>query len=161
MKAVTIIQPYASLIAEGLKEIETRSWPTKYRGLILIHASANMSREYVDSYYNNTAISKALKANHQNKTHLQLPKGAIVAVAELYDCRRMIYSLDKTEGDYFNYMPMQSFNTPEYNFGYYEQGRYAWLLRNIQKIVHPLPAKGQLGLWNLEININAMKRIYL
>lgn len=38
MKAITIWQPYASLIAAGLKEYETRSWPTRYRGPIAIHS---------------------------------------------------------------------------------------------------------------------------
>ena len=38
MKALTIMQPWASLIACGAKTIETRSWPTKYRGPIAIHA---------------------------------------------------------------------------------------------------------------------------
>ncbi len=39
MKTITIKQPYASLICEGIKDIENRSWPTKYRGSILIHAA--------------------------------------------------------------------------------------------------------------------------
>lgn len=161
MKALTIAPHYASLIANSHKQIETRSWPTKYRGFVLIHASASMKKKYVDEYYNNNSIAKALKSNRQNKTHLQLPKGVIVAVAELYDCKRMVYTLGREESGEFNFLPMQNFNTDEYNFGYYEQGRYAWLLRNVQKFVQPLPAKGQLGLWNLEINYNAIKRYYL
>lgn len=40
MKAITIWQPWASLIACGVKQYETRSWPTKYRGPIAIHAAA-------------------------------------------------------------------------------------------------------------------------
>lgn len=39
MKAITIWQPWASAIAHGLKGIETRSWGTKYRGLLAIHAA--------------------------------------------------------------------------------------------------------------------------
>ena len=39
MKAITIWQPYAQAIALGLKKFETRSWPTKYRGKLAIHAS--------------------------------------------------------------------------------------------------------------------------
>ena len=38
MKAITVIQPWASLLAEGAKLYETRSWKTNYRGEILIHA---------------------------------------------------------------------------------------------------------------------------
>jgi activating signal cointegrator 1 len=39
MKALTLLQPWASLVAAGLKTIETRSWSTRYRGPLAIHAS--------------------------------------------------------------------------------------------------------------------------
>lgn len=39
MKALSIKQPWASLIASGIKDIENRTWKTKYRGRIYIHAS--------------------------------------------------------------------------------------------------------------------------
>ena len=40
MKALSIKQPWASLIAHGIKNIENRTWKTKFRGRIFIHASA-------------------------------------------------------------------------------------------------------------------------
>lgn len=40
MKALSIKQPWASLIAQGIKDIENRTWKTKFRGRIFIHASA-------------------------------------------------------------------------------------------------------------------------
>ncbi len=63
MKALSLRQPWASLIADGRKTIETRTWRTRYRGPLAIHASA---RPYAD-----------------------LPTGGIVAVAWLYGCRPM------------------------------------------------------------------------
>lgn len=39
MKAITLWQPWASLIAIGAKKYETRSWKTNYRGPIAIHAA--------------------------------------------------------------------------------------------------------------------------
>ena len=48
MKAITIKQPYATLIAEGLKEYEFRTWKTKYRGEILIHAGCGVDKEWLD-----------------------------------------------------------------------------------------------------------------
>lgn len=63
MKALSLRQPWASLIADGRKTIETRTWRTRYRGPLAIHASL---RPYAD-----------------------LPTGGIVAVAWLYDCRPM------------------------------------------------------------------------
>ena len=46
MKAITILQPYASLIVAGAKQYETRSWDTPYRGIIAIHAGKNKPFEY-------------------------------------------------------------------------------------------------------------------
>lgn len=63
MKALSLRQPWASLIAEGRKTIETRTWHTHYRGPLAIHASA--------------------------RSHGDLPTGGIIALAWLYDCRPM------------------------------------------------------------------------
>ncbi len=45
MKALTVMQPWATLVALGAKRIETRSWSTSYRGPLAIHASGRISRE--------------------------------------------------------------------------------------------------------------------
>lgn len=45
MKAVTIKQPFASLIVHGIKKFEYRTWRTKYRGDILIHAGASTVKD--------------------------------------------------------------------------------------------------------------------
>jgi hypothetical protein len=42
MKGLTLTQPWATLVAIGAKRIETRSWPTRYRGLLAIHAGAGL-----------------------------------------------------------------------------------------------------------------------
>lgn len=69
MKALTICQPYASMIARGEKTIENRTWPTRYRGRLLIHAGK--SREWMDDY-----------EGYDPK----MVFGAAVAVATLVDC---------------------------------------------------------------------------
>jgi len=45
MKALTLIQPWASLIMDGRKIVETRSWNTKYRGALIIHAGSKVDRQ--------------------------------------------------------------------------------------------------------------------
>ena len=45
MKGLTIKEPWATLIIEGYKKYEFRSWKTKYRGEILIHAGAGIDKE--------------------------------------------------------------------------------------------------------------------
>jgi len=39
VKALSIRQPFAQLICIGLKDVENRTWPTKYRGRLQVHAS--------------------------------------------------------------------------------------------------------------------------
>jgi len=51
LKAITILQPWASLIACGAKQIETRSWATKYRGQLAIHAGKQKSGSKGDLQY--------------------------------------------------------------------------------------------------------------
>lgn len=69
MKALSIRQPWASLIAEGSKTIEVRSWPTKYRGPLLICAG--------------------------KKAHVSLPTGVAVAIVDVVDCRPFVVGQDE------------------------------------------------------------------
>ena len=71
MKAITIKQPYASLIAEGIKTYEFRTWKTKYRGELLIHAGKGIDKK---------AMKKFAKYN------LDCPTGCIIAKVNLVDC---------------------------------------------------------------------------
>jgi hypothetical protein len=71
MKAFSVKQPYASLIAEGKKTIETRKWQTKYRGDMLICASKKWDMSFKKEVQNN------------------LPLGVAIAIVELYDIRPM------------------------------------------------------------------------
>ena len=67
MKALTISQPYASLIASGEKWVENRRWPTRYRGPLAIHAGKG--KQYLDA--------EALA---------QYPTAAVLCVVDLVDC---------------------------------------------------------------------------
>lgn len=128
MKVISIIEPWASLIKEGRKKIETRSWKTNYRGKIYIHAS----------------LKKVPKNNERINNLLSLLKdknfkyGSIIAEAEIIDCIYMDEMfLEKIKN-----------NPQEYICGEYSIGRYAWILDNIKILPEPIPAKGSLGIWN-------------
>ena len=138
MKAITIHQPWASLIAHGHKRFETRSWRTNYRGPIAIHAGKKIERQAV----------LMLARDHTRIWHkiTPLPTGCIVAVAELKDCWK---SLD---GKLIEAQPpgekrVRFAETHELIFGDYTPGRYAWELANV-RLIEPIPAKGRQGLWN-------------
>src|SRR5690606_20923045 len=86
MKALSVRQPWAWLIASGHKDIENRSWPTRYRGRMLIHASKGMTRkeyddvlEFLITYCLHDA-AKALPKFHE------LDRGGIVGTVDIVDC---------------------------------------------------------------------------
>ena len=64
MKAITVLQPYAWLIAAGLKTIENRNWATKYRGQLLIHAGIKL---------HSTPISEI-----EGRFGLKIPRGQMI-----------------------------------------------------------------------------------
>ena len=71
MKVLTIKQPWAILIIEGYKKYEFRSWKTKYRGKILIHAGLSLEKD------SNERFSE-YNLNHEY--------GCIIGEAEITDC---------------------------------------------------------------------------
>lgn len=128
MKVLSIMEPWASLISQKIKYIETRSWKTNYRGELYIHASLKSIKKS-DEHIN--SILSLLKDN-------KLKYGYIIAKCRLVDCVYMdnnfIENLDK--------------NSNEYICGIYSYGRYAWILEDTKKLDNPIFAKGHLGIWN-------------
>ena len=66
MKAVTLYQPYASLVAIGAKKFETRSWKTSYRGPLAIHAG--VSEKYLDLGWQEPFFSALTKFSKKSPT---------------------------------------------------------------------------------------------
>ncbi len=120
MKALTICQPYAHLIAVGEKPVENRTWPTRYRGPLLIHAGK--SREWLTG---NDPAGMAF--------------GAVVATARLADCLH----IERIErGEYSGRYPWLADHR-------HTSGPWCWLLDGVQPLAEPVPARGAQGLWNL------------
>ena len=78
MYAITIQQPWASLIALGIKTTEYRSWSTRHRGPIAIHAAASRPHDYDELFLSDRARRRLGPPG-------DLPRGCIVAVATLAD----------------------------------------------------------------------------
>jgi len=148
MKAISLWQPWASLIATGAKRFETRSWSTKHRGALAICAAkgglskADMSN-YLYRFYGGLAplIGKPLDPIKQNCVGVHakhLPFGEIVAIVNLIDCIR---TDDMTEMEIGTDRP----------FGDFSPGRYAWGFdRHIIVPVKPMPVVGRQGLFNID-----------
>lgn len=141
MKALTIIQPWATLLASGHKGNETRSWKTNYRGEVLIHA-AKTPKDYTSGVYIDDPDGRHFHAAGitPNNFHA-LPRGAIIGKATLVDC----ICIDKKFRD-----QLKESNPAEYAFGDYRLGRYAWVMKDAVLFDKPIPASGKQGLWNWE-----------
>lgn len=142
MKVITIKQPWATLIALGEKKFETRSWQTKYRGRIAIHAGKSVDKDACDDIW-----IKGVLAEHGFKSHKELPTGVILAVAEITECHKV--TLNFCNDAVITTGP--SINGLEIKLGDYTEGRYAWELSNIEILPEPIHAKGQLSLWEYPI----------
>lgn len=131
MKVLSLTEPCATLIKEKKKLIETRSWKTKYRGELYIHASA-------------TKIPKAWKEDTEFMALVEgipLNYSHIICKCKLVDC---IYMTKEYVEE------MKSKNYQEYICGKYEEGRYAWILEDVEPLKEPIEAKGRLGIWEFK-----------
>lgn len=133
MRAITIWQPWASLIACGAKRFETRGWQAK-PGPIAIHAAAKRTKELdrlcaVEPFY---TCLKSFGRQWGNPT----PRGYVIATAELVKCHRVEDIRDEL-------------SEQELAFGDYSDGMFAWDLSNVVPLV-PAAATGKQGLWEWE-----------
>lgn len=144
MKAVTLWQPWASAIAVGAKSIETRCWETYYRGPLAIHASCSRGtldrgarpfRAIFNDILETCHESRSLFADQLELDFDTLPFGAVIATCNLVDCLPVETLLPRL-------------NEREIGWGDYSKGRHAWVLRDIKRLVNPIPAKGAQSLWN-------------
>lgn len=162
MKALSLMQPWATLIARDLKRIETRSWRSAYRGPLAIHASKTFPAWAEDCARNSAVFRNALGWPDYPGTLTQewldeiaedlkaLPLGAIVATCRLVDyipTSAGIYGTANGESGVI--LPGVGFiHGDELAFGNYEPKRFAWILDEIKPLPVPIPAKGAQGLWD-------------
>lgn len=136
MKTITIKQPRAQLIVEGIKDIENRTWPTSYRGRVLIHAGAkwddnhrNMSKLFTPEQWE--YLSK------ENQTLMVggiLPVSAVIGSVEIVDC-------------VINHPSIWAEKTTQMS----PRNTYNWVLANAIKFPEPIPAKGKQSFWDCQI----------
>ncbi|MDU2064404.1 MAG: ASCH domain-containing protein [Sporomusaceae bacterium] len=152
MKAITILQPWTSLVTCGAKIYETRGWATKYRGPIAIHAAARELKLNKLDYDLSSRIARKLVVAGIDP--YDLPRGVVLATADLTDCLRVVGKVSLKVGDEKRTAAVLEDGTnvvgDELAFGDFSIGRYAWRLKNLQQLVTPIHAKGQQRLWEWE-----------
>ena len=152
MKALTLFQPWATLVAMGEKRIESRGWATKYRGPLIIHAGKQ------DKFINPKNGNYILGANPFNILNLlridqdALPLGSIVAICNLIEVKEVDQE-DWTPARYgWKYGAHEWPGTyQEYKLGDYRPGRFMWFLDDIRP-VGLIPYQGKQGLWEYNID---------
>lgn len=167
IKALTITQPYATLIAIKAKRFETRSWSTSYRGPLAIHAATTLAgvggkRAYKElctqEPFRSVLNEYSAQLDINDLTKLLLPRGVVVAVANLVTCvyipplpnhvvdsktRRQVEQIAQKYG-----VPPEE---PELSFGDYTPGRYVWVLENVRALDDPVFTAGKQSLWDWTI----------
>lgn len=119
IKALTVCQPYAHLIAILEKPIENRTWPTSYRGPLLIHAGR--SRAWLDE--------------DDEVRYPKMDYGAIVAVADLVACLH----LDSGEPWPEQWASLRG--------NRHALGPWCWVLEHVRRLTAPVECMGHQGLW--------------
>jgi len=125
MKVITLKQPWATLVAEGLKKYEFRSWKYNYRGEILIHAGKGTDESAMNKFKN---------------SNLEFPSSKIIAKVNIIDCIELNEDINKK---------IISENPIVYGNKIDRTG-YAWVLDNVEKINSREPVSGKQGIWNID-----------
>lgn len=131
-KAITIHQPYARLIVTGKKLIENRTWPTRYRGPLLIHAGK--SKQWLDHD----------EADDYAREGDPLEFGAIVGAVHICDCRPV--ELVCGNGRHDAGCP----GLPRHDHLF---GPWCWILADVERFARPIPYKGAQGLFGVPASV--------
>jgi activating signal cointegrator 1 len=143
MKAITIWQPYATLIMLGLKRYETRHWSTSYRGPLIIHAAKKWDedRDWDCSRVTELLREQTFHAASLGEERLRLfytpmgdTLGKALGIVDLKSCDQM----NDGGADFEN------------RVGTFGPGRYGWECDRPQLFEEPIRHQGKQGLWTPE-----------
>ena len=127
MKTLTIKQPFATLIVEGLKEYEFRTWKTNYRGEILIHAGKAVDKKAMKKY---------------EYLGLEYPKGCIIGKATITDCIKIDDNARKKLKEKNSIIYSNIIDNKDWN-------GYGFKLENVEKLEN-IEVCGKLSFWEFD-----------
>ena len=131
LKALSLKQPFAWLIANGYLQVDDRSWGTQYRGPILIHASKGLYEDYYQHIKLHTDIPIPDRA--------QLDYGGVVGIARLVLCCK--------PGE----LPANMSREQRSHFGGVNAEYYGFLFAQARPL--PLiPCAGKLGIFEIDVD---------
>jgi len=133
LKALSFTQPWATAVAIGVKQYETRSWSTSFRGLLAIHAAKGFPKRARDF----ASVEHTL-----GRLPNRVPLGAIIATARIVG----VFQVE---------VIAPQISAIERLYGDYSDGRYAWQLADVRALAEPIPCRGALSLWQVPPEIAA------
>jgi activating signal cointegrator 1 len=138
-KAISLWQPWASLVAIGAKKFETRHWSTGYRGLLAIHAAKRWTRDEQRFTWEMSQKYPELREYFLSERNLvkKPPLGVMLCIV------RLEYIVQTNPNEWVGRLP-------EYDFGNYSPGRFAWKLELVEVFDKPIPARGAQGFFQWE-----------
>ena len=144
-------QPWASLVAIGENTIETRSWNTRFRGPLAIHAAKSFPEDA--RALCRRQPYRAVLGRHGYASADDLPLGSVIAVAVLGD----VLAFDR---DSLREVRAEARRgaLPEHeaDFGDFSPGRFGFVLRDVRRVTPPIVVRGTLGLWTLRQDVEAL-----
>jgi hypothetical protein len=133
MKALSLHQPWATLILLGIKRLETRSWQTDHTGRLAIHASRSFPFEARQLCRQAPIFSLLAEAGFAHPD--DLPRGALLGTVLVRRCLR-------TEE-----LDVEALGDIERALGNFGPRRWAWLLEEPERFDRPIPYRGMLGVF--------------
>jgi hypothetical protein len=137
MRAISLTQPWASLVASGDKKIETRSWFLTHRGPLAIHASKTIP-SWAREWLRETAAVQTMLIRAGFAPDLSdIPLGCVVATCQVVGC----VATERVDTTQLG---------KERILGNFGPGRYAFYLEDVMKVDPPVPARGALSVWEFD-----------
>ena len=136
MKAISIRQPWASLIMKGIKDVENRTFKaTLLPSTVLIHTGVSVEKGSIDELCNSVWVQGIITMNGiimgNIPDFMEMPRSAILGYATIVDC------------------------TQNYPSDWAAPGCYNWVIKDVYEFDKPiLGAKGQLGFFNYPLDPN-------
>lgn len=151
IRALPLWQPWASLVAYRAKCVETRAYPPRRLGLqfgqrIAIHA-CKTDRELWLCHPDDGPVEFLDHIPSGFPDWDQLPLGAIIATCVLDRAREITAESAAV---------LEQRNAPEFAFGNYAPGRWAWVLRDVERLAEPVPFRGSQGTFDVPLDLLAV-----
>jgi hypothetical protein len=152
IRALTVRPPWSHMIACCGKDVENRGWPTRYRGLLAIHAGANWDSSAEEDLTAlaawrdwSASLPRPNITGPLRKTAIHVHLSAVVAVADLTGCHFAL------QGDGCAFADDRCSPWAQLH-------QWHWQLRNVRPLAQPVLCKGKLGLWRLPEDVEKAVR---